>query len=398
MMHFSTRLYRLLLRLYPAQHRREYGDLMVQAFRDLAREAYGQRGLIGLLLLWPGLLVDTFRAAYNEHRRTRKHAMKHLSYSKTHLLVVFLPLIIMTAYLYLVRDYHDIALFYVIILLAGIIAWIWQRLGFIASNPILGIYTAGILIGLMSVIVFIGSSFIGTTIYWWGLPYFLIGVVPVLIYIVAVRVLARLAHPFSRQFHIVGSVLLLTTIANVLINPTYMGNQGELASIVRLHYITMHALTTLCVAIVGIGLVRHYGRAGLPVVTIVLGIILLIADPGYYTGDTAKWIDLSLVLFPLIICPAWWWLTPSSKVQVRGMLMFWTMLMGIVAIAPSIARVSLQLPYESPGVWLSRILVVLPCWFALWLALRTVEADAQTGTRQEVEISLPANGFTASET
>jgi hypothetical protein len=46
---FSTRLYRLLLTLYPQAHRREYGPLMVQAFRDLCRDAQRSGGDLAVL-------------------------------------------------------------------------------------------------------------------------------------------------------------------------------------------------------------------------------------------------------------------------------------------------------------------------------------------------------------
>lgn len=47
----SEYLYHLLLHLYPASHRREYGEWMAQAFRDQCRVAR-QAGLGGWLALW----------------------------------------------------------------------------------------------------------------------------------------------------------------------------------------------------------------------------------------------------------------------------------------------------------------------------------------------------------
>ena len=43
----SGRVYSKLLSLYPARHRREYGSLMAQLFRDQMRDAYGQNGVRG---------------------------------------------------------------------------------------------------------------------------------------------------------------------------------------------------------------------------------------------------------------------------------------------------------------------------------------------------------------
>ena len=64
---FSTRLYRLLLALYPRAHRREYGPLMAQAFRDLCREAWPAGSYRALAGLWARTLVDLLRTAAREH-------------------------------------------------------------------------------------------------------------------------------------------------------------------------------------------------------------------------------------------------------------------------------------------------------------------------------------------
>jgi hypothetical protein len=63
----SIRLYRLLLFLYPAEHRREYAPLMTQTFGDLCRERYGQAGTPGLLKLWAWALKDLLANALAEH-------------------------------------------------------------------------------------------------------------------------------------------------------------------------------------------------------------------------------------------------------------------------------------------------------------------------------------------
>jgi hypothetical protein len=66
----AERLYRILLYVYPAAHRREYGPLMVQLFRDLSRASYHQRGFGGLIQLWSHILADTAVAATVEHLST----------------------------------------------------------------------------------------------------------------------------------------------------------------------------------------------------------------------------------------------------------------------------------------------------------------------------------------
>jgi hypothetical protein len=63
----AERLYHFLLFAYPATHRREYGPLMVQLFRDLCRDSYRQEGFVGLVRLWSHVLADTVVAATVEH-------------------------------------------------------------------------------------------------------------------------------------------------------------------------------------------------------------------------------------------------------------------------------------------------------------------------------------------
>lgn len=63
----SVALYRALLRLYPADHRRSYGAEMVRTFRDMALAAYARRGIVALLWLWTALLADTLTNATFEH-------------------------------------------------------------------------------------------------------------------------------------------------------------------------------------------------------------------------------------------------------------------------------------------------------------------------------------------
>lgn len=54
----SDTLYRLLLRCYPAEFRRDYASEMAQTFRTCCREALHQRGTTGVLQLWGTILYD----------------------------------------------------------------------------------------------------------------------------------------------------------------------------------------------------------------------------------------------------------------------------------------------------------------------------------------------------
>jgi hypothetical protein len=64
---FSVRLYRALVAAYPAEFRREYGEPMVQAFRDSCRRAIQEGGGLALLALWGRIFVDTFKTILEEY-------------------------------------------------------------------------------------------------------------------------------------------------------------------------------------------------------------------------------------------------------------------------------------------------------------------------------------------
>ncbi len=62
----SERVYRWLLSAYPREHRREYGELMAQLFRDrMRRDGAGLRGPI----VWLHMLLDLVGAAFEEHNQ-----------------------------------------------------------------------------------------------------------------------------------------------------------------------------------------------------------------------------------------------------------------------------------------------------------------------------------------
>ena len=60
----SERLYRLLLVAYPRDHRRAYGELMVQLFRD---RMYRDGGGFGSLSVWLEMIIDLGGSALKEH-------------------------------------------------------------------------------------------------------------------------------------------------------------------------------------------------------------------------------------------------------------------------------------------------------------------------------------------
>ncbi len=67
----STRIYRVLLALYPAEYRQEYGPLMLQVFRDVLRDRCRENGWAGVLLWWCATGFDLLITAFEERRKFR---------------------------------------------------------------------------------------------------------------------------------------------------------------------------------------------------------------------------------------------------------------------------------------------------------------------------------------
>lgn len=63
----AERIYAVLLRLYPRGHRRDYGPLMLQTFRDAVREALATSGSLGIGF-WLEVLADVVRSVWREQR------------------------------------------------------------------------------------------------------------------------------------------------------------------------------------------------------------------------------------------------------------------------------------------------------------------------------------------
>jgi putative ABC transport system permease protein len=67
MMRIADRLYRAVLRLFPADFRGEFGEDMETVFREQRADAARERGLAGLLRMWAATILDIVRMAPREH-------------------------------------------------------------------------------------------------------------------------------------------------------------------------------------------------------------------------------------------------------------------------------------------------------------------------------------------
>jgi hypothetical protein len=76
---FSVRIYKMLIKAYPASFRREYENEMALVFREHITDVMQKRGMLGLLTAWFRLLGDLACSAPKEHFREmqRRIAMKN---------------------------------------------------------------------------------------------------------------------------------------------------------------------------------------------------------------------------------------------------------------------------------------------------------------------------------
>jgi Flp pilus assembly protein TadB len=72
---WSSRVYRLLVRAYPAGFRAKYGDEMVWCFEDLCTAALRKNGVWGLVKLWLRVLPDWLVTLVNTYRQSQGDMM-----------------------------------------------------------------------------------------------------------------------------------------------------------------------------------------------------------------------------------------------------------------------------------------------------------------------------------
>ena len=82
LLRLSARTYAWLLRAYPAEYRRDYGEPMAAAFRDLCRATYRDCGAWGLLNVWLRVLADTAISSIHERGAEIMAALKKIFLTK----------------------------------------------------------------------------------------------------------------------------------------------------------------------------------------------------------------------------------------------------------------------------------------------------------------------------
>jgi hypothetical protein len=78
----SDWVYARLMVLYPATHRREYGWLLAQAFRDMSRDGYRRQGWLGFAKVWLTVSSDLLKTASLERLSSLRGTLAMLSFKQ----------------------------------------------------------------------------------------------------------------------------------------------------------------------------------------------------------------------------------------------------------------------------------------------------------------------------
>lgn len=75
----SIRIYRILLNAYPEAFRRQYGESMIQVFRNLGRKAVRSRGALGIIGLWLRILPDVVYSVIEQNSSEGNRAVGRIT-------------------------------------------------------------------------------------------------------------------------------------------------------------------------------------------------------------------------------------------------------------------------------------------------------------------------------
>lgn len=312
----SERIYRLLLNLYPREHRREYGELMVTHFRDRLRAARAEGSVLGF---WLRTLLDVARTAPLEQ-------VEALQASRAgewvQALLVVAPVVL--ALLLVPSDdqvgqyvLFGLSIAYVIMLVVSArrkwpVAWAFPLLGLAGTFAVMwGAYLS------LSQWRWLGQSMV--------YPHFLLLVGAVFL----LRPLVR--HREPRTVAILGLMLVATALVVLA--------QGSASAVTIAEAIEAPALIVLA-CVLGLPLARRYGMLGaLFVVGSLQWAIETTIDPSLQIrfGEWSLLMSLLIVGTTLIVIPLLVLRARNEKGRAVAMLAPLAGCLGLLVVAPLFA-------------------------------------------------------------
>jgi hypothetical protein len=331
----SERLYRLLLRLYPAAHRVEYGDVMVIHFRDLMREAR-TGGMWRVARLWLRLLLDVAQTAPTEHLATARETIMDLNPRGTEPLpwwqiaLVILPGLTTLAWMITGRLMWLTYAGVIVVLAAA--GWHWRHAGRIPAWSLL-------LLGYLSITIWGPAGMALSTLVpgepWLGSALLMLLAVSGMAISAWTGVRhARIAGLPGWLIPVLGGMALSAFVANALsaVSSTMVAGEPPAAHLPDILFLGMWGVGFLAVKLIavalGLPLARRYGvTAALFAVGFIYPIYYGIEDPAYAINLwTDSWVliwTIQLIgpALMLVVGPLWSLRAGSGRWRTLGLLL-----------------------------------------------------------------------------
>lgn len=367
LMSLSLWLYGLLLWLYPADFRREYAPLMKQLFRDQCRTV---TGIGGWGRLWLRILPDLAASLWMEQMEHWRRS--HMERPRA--LIWLLPGLIGTGLFFFQRDTLS---FYIWIGGIGIVGLALHRLGLIRAPLELKLAGYGGLLMLATLAAMLSLY----------LPSLGLG-----IWVLLLIRLRQIGQLKGQQGKLLGLVFLSTGVWGVLRFINVPDESGLLAVFGQVLFVGSWSLQAAMPALAGMLWPGRFGRAMVLPSVFALGATYTFYDPGYFTFEMSSLITFTTVLFPLVLCPAWFLLAREHRAGRRGLLVLWAvMLFSSILMANYARTVMLALPYENMWTNLERLASVVPHFFGLWLALAVYDRAETKPELNAVNAAAPVS-------
>jgi hypothetical protein len=362
----SIQAYRMLLQVYPAEHRRQYGALMLQAFGDLCRDAYHHSSAWGLVQLWGRTLLDVLATAVIEHwEMLRKRgamdvenrSFQAVSWSQIALAALLGAYSIALSLLVGPTTSHWPAI-------VGLGLWgTLAVIGLIRRVPSWSLPALGILLLLPGVpLVFVGPWL------WIGYP-------------IVVMILLGKSIRIPWAAWVLPLLILALGCIDLALGRVAANGISSSGSALASSAI---ALTPV---LVGLPFARRHGlRAVLAVVTAESIVYAFMGDPDYAMALYPQgWIVSLALSAPMLICPIWVLSTRSVRWQKRGILWPWAGMLVISVIVPGLLRSHAY----SWSLWLRHICVAGEFFLAVLLAV-SLYSRAQSVAKSGVVAGVSA--------
>lgn len=363
----AARFYRLLLKVYPARHQREYAELMVQVFGDLYRQTTHKRPTLwDWLAFWTHIVSDTAVAATIEHYHLLKDAaMKN----RLGLTLLFASASILL-YLLFTTPNIDFTAVYFCVLIAGGLAWMVNRFGLIKFAPFWQTYTYGALLGCAAVIILILNSMSAFTLVQNGSGWTVL-TLSMGIYTIVLLAIGHLFRNLGKLFWMNTAIIPL--IATVALWLSFRTMDSEIMAYfpVSLSFSLVQILVIIIISVLCIQYTRQNGSFGAIAMMASAGMIYAAFYP-FDRSQAGLIPDLMLTLFPLVVCPMCWLIIKTPNSRFMWTFGLWSFMILIIELTPilGIGGQTFNLRLRSDLGTSHLVTIALPLMVMMWVVLR----------------------------